>query len=124
MNEKNILLIAALGLGAFFLLTRKTAAAAAAPRRPVTPSAGAATQSQPPSQKTALIAGGLGLLSQIMGKAAPSAQQDIFDFAYKSYVPNGLDFAAVNVPMSAITYESAAESIDWGAQSNGFTSQW
>lgn len=70
MNEKNIILIAALGFGAYFLMTRKAAAA----RLPQSGTGAAKTQNSQPSASNTLIAGGIGLLSQWMGKQATQKQ--------------------------------------------------
>jgi hypothetical protein len=95
MNEKNIILLAALGFGAYYLLTRRAAAATGSY---VPAGAGAAqTQNNQPSTKNALIEGGFGLLSQWLGNQ-PTQQQIntelASEIAYYGAAPDG---QAVNV---------------------------
>lgn len=122
MNEKNIILIAALGFGAFFLLTRKASAAAV---RPYQPGSGAQTQATAPSTKNTLLTGLLGiaggLISQSRAQAAPSAQQSLADFAWAGF---GGDFSAVNTPYTSPTMSSAAQGVDYGNLGNPFDPQW
>lgn len=70
MNEKDIILLAALGFGAYYMLTRRAVAGSVM----IPAGAGAAqTQNNQPSTKNTLIAGALGLLSQWMAKPAADA---------------------------------------------------
>lgn len=104
MNEKNILLLAALGFGAYFILTRKAAAAAA---RPPTGAGAAQTQHAAPSTEQTLISGGLSLLSQWLGKSQktqgydPDTAGEAEDAAFYS---NNRDLFASNPPTSYTSY--------------------
>lgn len=94
MNEKDIILLAALGFGAYYMLTRKASAQAA---RIPAGSGAAQTQNNQPSTKDTLLAGGLGLLSQWMGSRATQQQIDTelaSEIAYYGAAPDG---QAVNV---------------------------
>ena len=124
MNEKNIILIAALGFGAFFLLTRKPAAATVSP---YTLGAGTgAAQTAAPSTKNTLLTGLLGLagglIQQNRATAAPTAQSTLADFAYSGW--GGLDFSAMNSPYSTPTLSSGAATLDYGNLTNPFDLQW
>lgn len=94
MNEKDIILLAALGFGAYFLLTRKASAGGVL----IPAGAGAAqTQNAQPSAQNTLISGGLGLLSQWLGNRATSQQiatEQASEIAYYGAAPDG---QAVNV---------------------------
>jgi hypothetical protein len=86
MNEKNIILIAALGFGAFFLLTRKASAATVSP---YTLGAGTgAAQTAAPSTKNTLLTGLLGIAGGLITQNRASTQNNPYSFA--------TDFSAAN----------------------------
>lgn len=95
MNEKDIILLAALGFGAYYLLTRKASAAGGSF---IPAGAGAAqTQTSQPSTQATLINGGFGLLSQWLGNRATAQQiatEQASEIAYYGAAPDG---QAVNV---------------------------
>lgn len=132
MNEKNIVLLAALGFGAYFIMSGKLGATT---KRPTAPAAGAATQSQQPntgnSLQNTVLAGGLGIISQLLGRSSsPTPYQDALNPAQSAALnPWGLDdLYAVNSPLAQYNYFDSPLTAPYTSDTSGlpnyFNPQW